>query len=205
MPALSKFGLAQWTSMWPVDMNPPFVPSSHGLSDKGSVADVALMDRLVALFSTNFFLVSLEGMAVPEVALAVGADETFDLSVLHLVVTVESPLVGTGLAAGIALMCLRVIEMHLGHVGAEGASAVEFQVAHVAGELDTFVHTPNMVLQARLVGKDLVTFITLKGMRIGMSSKVEVTSGFDKCHETSRIFPRTMQTFASAKSFGVIS
>ena len=28
---------------------------------------------------------------------------------------------------------------------------------------------------------------------------------FDKCHETSRIFPRTEQTFASARSFGVIS
>ena len=28
---------------------------------------------------------------------------------------------------------------------------------------------------------------------------------FDKCHETSRIFPRTKQTFASARSFGVIS
>ena len=27
----------------------------------------------------------------------------------------------------------------------------------------------------------------------------------DKCHETSRIFPRTEQTFASAMSFGVIS
>ena len=27
----------------------------------------------------------------------------------------------------------------------------------------------------------------------------------DKCHETSRIFPRTEQTFASARSFGVIS
>ena len=27
----------------------------------------------------------------------------------------------------------------------------------------------------------------------------------DKCHETSRIFPRTEQTFASAGSFGVIS
>ena len=27
---------------------------------------------------------------------------------------------------------------------------------------------------------------------------------FDKCHETSRIFPRTEQTFASARSFGVI-
>ena len=28
---------------------------------------------------------------------------------------------------------------------------------------------------------------------------------FDRCHETSRIFPRTEQTFASARSFGVIS
>ena len=28
---------------------------------------------------------------------------------------------------------------------------------------------------------------------------------FDKCHEMSRIFPRTEQTFASARSFGVIS
>ena len=28
---------------------------------------------------------------------------------------------------------------------------------------------------------------------------------FDKCQETSRIFPRTEQTFASARSFGVIS
>ena len=28
---------------------------------------------------------------------------------------------------------------------------------------------------------------------------------FDKCHEPSRIFPRTEQTFASARSFGVIS
>ena len=28
---------------------------------------------------------------------------------------------------------------------------------------------------------------------------------FDKCHETSRIFLRTEQTFASARSFGVIS
>ena len=28
---------------------------------------------------------------------------------------------------------------------------------------------------------------------------------FDKCHETSRIFPWTEQTFASARSFGVIS
>ena len=28
---------------------------------------------------------------------------------------------------------------------------------------------------------------------------------FDKCHETSRIFTRTEQTFASARSFGVIS
>ena len=28
---------------------------------------------------------------------------------------------------------------------------------------------------------------------------------FDKCHETSRIFPRTEQTFASARSFDVIS
>ena len=28
---------------------------------------------------------------------------------------------------------------------------------------------------------------------------------FDKCHETSRIFPRNEQTFASARSFGVIS
>ena len=27
----------------------------------------------------------------------------------------------------------------------------------------------------------------------------------DKCHETSQIFPRTEQTFASARSFGVIS
>ena len=27
---------------------------------------------------------------------------------------------------------------------------------------------------------------------------------FDKCHETSRIFPRTEQTFVSARSFGVI-
>ena len=27
----------------------------------------------------------------------------------------------------------------------------------------------------------------------------------DKCHKTSRIFPRTEQTFASARSFGVIS
>ena len=170
MPALSKFGFAQGASMWPVDMSPPFVPSSHGFSDKGSVADLALMDGLVALFSTNFFLVSLEGMAVPKVALAVGADETFDLSVLHLVVTVESPLVRTGPAAGITLMCFCILEVHLGHVGAEGAPAVEFHVAHVAGELDTFVHTPNMVLQARLVGKDLLTFITLKGKRIGMSA-----------------------------------
>ena len=30
-------------------------------------------------------------------------------------------------------------------------------------------------------------------------------SCFDKCHETSPIFPRTEQTFASARSFGVIS
>ena len=28
---------------------------------------------------------------------------------------------------------------------------------------------------------------------------------FDKCHETSQIFPRTEQTVASARSFGVIS
>ena len=28
---------------------------------------------------------------------------------------------------------------------------------------------------------------------------------FDKCHETSQIFPRTELTFASARSFGVIS
>ena len=28
---------------------------------------------------------------------------------------------------------------------------------------------------------------------------------FDKCQETSRIFPRTEQTFANARSFGVIS
>ena len=28
---------------------------------------------------------------------------------------------------------------------------------------------------------------------------------FDKCHQTSRIFPRSEQTFASARSFGVIS
>ena len=34
---------------------------------------------------------------------------------------------------------------------------------------------------------------------------LELLPRFDKCHETSQIFPRTEQTFASARSFGVIS
>ena len=46
---------------------------------------------------------------------------------------------------------------------------------------------------------------TVMHWKIPCSFLLSDVSSNDKCHKTSRIFPRTEQTFASARSFGVIS
>ena len=60
--------------------------------------------------------------------------------------------------------------------------------------LETYLHQQALFLCA--------PFLPKKGNVHLFSSSLP---RFDKCHETSRIFPRTEQTFASARSFGVIS
>ena len=58
-------------------------------------------------------------------------------------------------------------------------------------------------------GKELVQALFLCAPFLPKKGNVHLFSSsfsrFDKCHETSRIFPRNEQTFASARSFGVIS
>ena len=68
---------------------------------------------------------------------------------------------------------------------------------------DLAVRARDVVPAVRLMAGFIFVFFVQKG-NCGhlLSSSL---ARFDKCHETSQIFPRTEQTFASARSFRVIS
>ena len=74
-------------------------------------------------------------------------------------------------------------------------------------QLDVLVqeHIPDLSAHFQVLGQDLfLCALFLSKMENGhlFSSSLPL---LDKCHKTSRTFPKTEQTFASARSFGVIS